>query len=66
MGLQVKNIGFTGVFRLIFKPLVDDFPCFGAVCFSLREKVKFIHSFIPTYTQSVCEYEKFAIFAEKS
>ncbi|KAF4373115.1 hypothetical protein F8388_019297 [Cannabis sativa] len=36
--IQVKNIGFTGVFRLIFKPLVDDFPCFGAVSFSLREK----------------------------
>ncbi|XP_010533120.1 PREDICTED: synaptotagmin-5 [Tarenaya hassleriana] len=36
--IQVKNIGFTGVFRLIFKPLVDEFPCFGAVCFSLREK----------------------------
>lgn len=49
MGLQVKNIGFTGVFRLIFKPLVDDFPCFGAVCFSLREKVKFIHSFLHTH-----------------
>lgn len=38
--VQVKNIGFTGVFRLIFKPLVDEFPCFGAVCFSLREKKK--------------------------
>ncbi|KAK6140689.1 hypothetical protein DH2020_025571 [Rehmannia glutinosa] len=36
--VQVKNIGFTGVFRLIFKPLVDEFPCFGAVCYSLREK----------------------------
>ena len=36
---QVKNIGFTGVFRLIFKPLVDEFPCFGAVSVSLREKV---------------------------
>ncbi|KAF4388339.1 hypothetical protein G4B88_013176 [Cannabis sativa] len=24
--------------KLIFKPLVDDFPCFGAVSFSLREK----------------------------
>lgn len=35
--IQVKNIGFTGVFRLIFKPLVNEFPCFGAVCFSLRE-----------------------------
>ncbi|XVF34575.1 hypothetical protein REPUB_Repub18cG0070400 [Reevesia pubescens] len=38
--VQVKNIGFTGVFRLIFKPLVDEFPCFGAVCFSLRKKKK--------------------------
>ncbi|XP_024190103.1 synaptotagmin-5-like [Rosa chinensis] len=32
--VQVKDIGFTGVFRLIFKPLVDQFPCFGAVSFS--------------------------------
>ncbi|KAJ8470593.1 hypothetical protein OPV22_024936 [Ensete ventricosum] len=38
--IQVKNIGFTGVFRLIFKPLVDEFPCFGAVSYSLREKKK--------------------------
>ncbi|GAV60535.1 C2 domain-containing protein, partial [Cephalotus follicularis] len=38
--IQVKNIGFTGVFRLIFKPLVDEFPCFGAVCYSLRHKKK--------------------------
>ncbi|GMP94489.1 hypothetical protein CsSME_00043936 [Camellia sinensis var. sinensis] len=36
--IQVKNIGFTGVFRLIFKPLIDEFPCFGAVCYSLMEK----------------------------
>ncbi|KAK8465473.1 hypothetical protein PHAVU_009G091600 [Phaseolus vulgaris] len=36
--VQVKNIGFTGVFRLIFKPLVNEFPGFGAVCFSLKEK----------------------------
>ncbi|KAL7181853.1 hypothetical protein ACSBR1_040710 [Camellia fascicularis] len=36
--IQVKNIGFTGVFRLIFNPLVDEFPCFGAVCYSLMEK----------------------------
>ncbi|KAL8496942.1 hypothetical protein ACS0TY_020575 [Phlomoides rotata] len=36
--IQVKNIAFTGVFRLIFKPLVDEFPCFGAVCYSLRHK----------------------------
>jgi hypothetical protein len=38
----VKNIGFTGVFRLIFKPLAEDFPGFGAVSYSLREKVSFI------------------------
>ncbi|KAF2557462.1 hypothetical protein F2Q68_00012919 [Brassica cretica] len=38
--VQVKNIGFTGVFRLIFRPLVDEFPCFGAVSVSLREKKK--------------------------
>ncbi|XP_064949697.1 synaptotagmin-5-like [Musa acuminata AAA Group] len=38
--VQVKNIGFTGVFRLIFKPLVQEFPCFGAVSYSLREKKK--------------------------
>lgn len=36
--IQIKNIGFTGLFRIIFKPLVDEFPCFGAVCYSLREK----------------------------
>ncbi|KAF5943321.1 hypothetical protein HYC85_017398, partial [Camellia sinensis] len=33
-----QNIGFTGVFKLIFKPLVDEFPYFGAVCYSLMEK----------------------------
>ncbi|EES11541.1 hypothetical protein BDA96_06G261500 [Sorghum bicolor] len=38
--IQVKDIGFTGVFRLIFKPLVEELPCFGAVCFSLRQKKK--------------------------
>ncbi|KAK9130599.1 hypothetical protein Sjap_011086 [Stephania japonica] len=38
--VQIKNIGFTGVFRLIFKPLVEEFPCFGAVCYSLRHKKK--------------------------
>ncbi|MCD7463658.1 Synaptotagmin-5 [Datura stramonium] len=38
--VQVKNIGFTGIFRLIFRPLVDEFPCFGAVCYSLRQKKK--------------------------
>ncbi|GMG98985.1 hypothetical protein Nepgr_000825 [Nepenthes gracilis] len=36
--IQVKNIGFTGVFRLIFKPLVDEFPCFGAISYSLRQQ----------------------------
>uniref|UniRef100_A0A2P2K0D7 Synaptotagmin-5 n=2 Tax=Rhizophora mucronata TaxID=61149 RepID=A0A2P2K0D7_RHIMU len=38
--VQVKNIGFTGVFRLIFKPLVNDLPCFGAVSFSLKQRKK--------------------------
>ncbi|XP_039776417.1 synaptotagmin-5-like [Panicum virgatum] len=38
--VQVKNIGFTGVLRLVFKPLVAEFPCFGAVCCSLRDKSK--------------------------
>ncbi|WMV54978.1 hypothetical protein MTR67_048363, partial [Solanum verrucosum] len=28
--VQVKNIGFTGIFKLIFRPLVDEFPCFRA------------------------------------
>ncbi|KAG1327896.1 Synaptotagmin-5 [Cocos nucifera] len=36
--IQVKDIGFTGVFRLIFKPLVEELPCFGAISYSLREK----------------------------
>ncbi|CAI0415187.1 unnamed protein product [Linum tenue] len=36
--IQVKDIGFTGVFRLIFKPLVPEFPGFGAISYSLREK----------------------------
>eukprot|EP00252_Welwitschia_mirabilis_P012836 TRINITY_DN28377_c0_g1_i1.p1 TRINITY_DN28377_c0_g1~~TRINITY_DN28377_c0_g1_i1.p1 ORF type:complete len:570 (+),score=111.85 TRINITY_DN28377_c0_g1_i1:258-1967(+) len=38
--VQVKNASFTGVFRLIFKPLVDNLPCFGALTYSLREKKK--------------------------
>ncbi|KAG0498278.1 hypothetical protein HPP92_002584 [Vanilla planifolia] len=38
--IQVKNVAFTGVFRLIFKPLVDVLPCFGALSYSLREKKK--------------------------
>ncbi|TYK31449.1 synaptotagmin-4-like [Cucumis melo var. makuwa] len=36
--VQVKDVAFTGLFRLMFKPLVDEFPCFGAVCYSLRKK----------------------------
>ncbi|XP_054792574.1 synaptotagmin-4-like isoform X1 [Prosopis cineraria] len=36
--VQVKDIAFTGVFRLIFSPLVDEFPAFGAVCYSLFQK----------------------------
>lgn len=35
----MKDIAFTGVFRFIFTPLVDEFPGFGAVSYSLREKV---------------------------
>ncbi|KAF6150671.1 hypothetical protein GIB67_020754, partial [Kingdonia uniflora] len=38
--IQVKNIGFTGVFRLIFKPLVEEIPCVRAVSYSLRGKKK--------------------------
>uniref|UniRef100_A0A2C9W634 Uncharacterized protein n=2 Tax=Manihot esculenta TaxID=3983 RepID=A0A2C9W634_MANES len=38
--IQVKNIAFTGVFRLIFKPLVEEFPGFGAISYSLRQKKK--------------------------
>ncbi|GMH30684.1 hypothetical protein Nepgr_032527 [Nepenthes gracilis] len=38
--VQVKDIGFTGVFRLIFKPLVEEFPGFGAISYSLRQKKK--------------------------
>ena len=38
----MKNIGFTGVFRIVFKPLAEEFPCFGAVSYSLREKVSFM------------------------
>uniref|UniRef100_A0A9I9CHM1 Synaptotagmin-5-like n=1 Tax=Cucumis melo TaxID=3656 RepID=A0A9I9CHM1_CUCME len=37
--VQVKDVAFTGLFRLMFKPLVDEFPCFGAVCYSLRKKI---------------------------
>ncbi|XP_022893406.1 synaptotagmin-5-like isoform X1 [Olea europaea var. sylvestris] len=47
--VQVKNIGFTGVFRLIFRPLVDELPCFGAVCFSLRQKSNFMTTHVAAY-----------------
>ncbi|KAG2569252.1 hypothetical protein PVAP13_7NG377300 [Panicum virgatum] len=40
VALPIQDIGFTGIFRLIFKPLVEELPCFGAVCFSLRKKKK--------------------------
>ncbi|GLJ46823.1 hypothetical protein SUGI_0987750 [Cryptomeria japonica] len=36
--VQVKNIGFTGVFQLILQPLVNQLPCFGALIYSLLEK----------------------------
>uniref|UniRef100_A0A0C9RZ17 TSA: Wollemia nobilis Ref_Wollemi_Transcript_1485_2536 transcribed RNA sequence n=1 Tax=Wollemia nobilis TaxID=56998 RepID=A0A0C9RZ17_9CONI len=38
--IQVKNVAFTGLFRLIFKPLTEELPCFGALTYSLREKKK--------------------------
>nr|XP_029116884.1 synaptotagmin-5 isoform X2 [Elaeis guineensis] len=38
--IQVKDISFTGVLHLILKPLVEVFPCFGAISYSLREKKK--------------------------
>lgn len=50
---QVKNIRFTGVFRIIFKPLVDEFPCFGALCYSLREKVILKHLFLHCSLENV-------------
>lgn len=45
----MKDIGFTGVFRLIFKPLVEELPCFGAVCYSLRQKVSSFYPFSSDY-----------------
>ncbi|KAF7830317.1 synaptotagmin-4-like [Senna tora] len=36
--VQVKDLAFTGVFRLMFSPLVDEFPGFGAICYSLFQK----------------------------
>ncbi|XP_065849546.1 synaptotagmin-4-like [Euphorbia lathyris] len=38
--IQVKDIAFIGIFRLIFKPLVEEFPGFGAISYSLRKKKK--------------------------
>ncbi|WMV32969.1 hypothetical protein MTR67_026354 [Solanum verrucosum] len=38
--VQVKNIRFTSIFKLIFRPLVDEFHCFRVVCYSLRQKKK--------------------------
>ncbi|CAN0901147.1 SYT5 [Linum grandiflorum] len=40
LAVQVKDMEFNGVFRLIFKPLVEKLPCFGAVSYSLTEKKK--------------------------
>ncbi|XP_002961839.2 synaptotagmin-5 [Selaginella moellendorffii] len=38
--IQVKNAAFAGIFRVIFKPLVKDLPCFGAIVYSLRRQKK--------------------------
>lgn len=35
--IQIKNTNFVGTFRLTFKPLCDDIPCFQAIVYSLRE-----------------------------
>lgn len=53
--IQVKNIGFTGVFRLIFKPLVEELPCFGAVSYSLIEKVNlyYLSNILAFYLQVI-------------
>ena len=47
----MKDICFTGIFRLIFKPLVEELPCFGAVCFSLRKKVSSFYFFSYDYSR---------------
>ncbi|KAJ7286716.1 hypothetical protein O6H91_Y320000 [Diphasiastrum complanatum] len=39
--IKVKDIGFCGIFRLVFKPLVKELPCFGAIMCSLRVQKKF-------------------------
>ncbi|CAL1359074.1 unnamed protein product [Linum trigynum] len=36
--VQVKDIGFTGVFRLIFEPTLEELPRLGNIRFSLRQK----------------------------
>eukprot|EP00245_Coleochaete_scutata_P011543 TRINITY_DN4303_c0_g1_i1.p1 TRINITY_DN4303_c0_g1~~TRINITY_DN4303_c0_g1_i1.p1 ORF type:complete len:576 (-),score=137.84 TRINITY_DN4303_c0_g1_i1:55-1782(-) len=38
--VQVKDVQLFGVFRVIFKPLIDEFPCFGALTVSLVTKPK--------------------------
>ena len=37
---QLKDAAFTGIFRIMFKPLVDAVPGFGAVVYSLKELVR--------------------------
>lgn len=36
--LQVQNIHLKAVFRVIFKPLVEELPGFGAITYSIRKK----------------------------
>ncbi|CAI0388627.1 unnamed protein product [Linum tenue] len=38
---QFTDIGFTGVFRLIFKPTLEELPRLGDIRFSLRQKKNF-------------------------
>lgn len=35
---QVQNIHLKAVFRVIFKPLVEELPGFGAITYSIRKK----------------------------
>ncbi|KAI5080729.1 hypothetical protein GOP47_0003912 [Adiantum capillus-veneris] len=39
--VQVKDVAFTGTFRLMFKPFINEVPGFGAVVYSLQEIEKF-------------------------
>lgn len=39
--VQVKDVAFTGKFCLMFKPLIDVVPGFGAVVYTLQEIEKF-------------------------